>query len=44
MPITLSAVIPGRRASVEPGIHIHRLWLMVWTAPYGISCARMRLS
>jgi hypothetical protein len=29
MTITLSAVIPGRRASGEPGIHIHRLWLWI---------------
>jgi hypothetical protein len=25
----LSAVIPGRRASGEPEIHIHRLWLWI---------------
>ena len=25
----LSAVISGRRASVEPGIHMHRLWLWI---------------
>src|ERR1700748_1354570 len=24
-----SLVIPGRRASVEPGIHSHRLWLWI---------------
>src|SRR5215470_4879550 len=29
MRTSLSAVIPGRRASVEPGIHIHRLWLWI---------------
>src|SRR5438445_13383086 len=29
----------GRRLSFNNG----RRWLMVWTAPYGISCARMRL-
>jgi hypothetical protein len=29
MRTSLSAVIPGRRASVEPGIHSHRLWLWI---------------
>ena len=32
----------SHRISIQ-GAHNHGLWLMVWTAPYGISCARMRL-
>jgi hypothetical protein len=31
------------RAGAPAKSNHEHLWLMVWTAPYGISCARMRL-
>ena len=44
----LSAVIPGRRASVEPGIHNPRLWLWIpglrLSAHPGMTAERVRSS
>ena len=46
MTTTFSAVLPGRRASGEPGIHSHRLWLWIpglrLAAHPGMTTERMR--
>src|SRR5260370_23902100 len=51
--IESSCVVPAKAGTHTPRLLVRvcgqlsfynkRRWLMVWTAPYGISCARMRL-